>query len=79
MVHPSDNLQTQEATFKYGLCTYLRGLDRVDGRLPNAPDIEGKRYDVTNTYVLDTVREFDQYPTVVFSWVMYVGIAVVKY
>ena len=79
MTHPSDNSQTPEAIFKHDLYTYLHGLDKVDEHLPDAPDIEGKWYDIANAYMPDAVREFNQYPTVVFGWMMYVGMAVAKY
>ncbi len=78
-MHPSDKSQTPEAIFKHDLYTYLRGLDKVDEHLPDAPDIEGKWYDIANAYMPDAVREFNQYPTVVFGWMMYVGMAVAKY
>lgn len=79
MMHPSDNLQTPEAIFKHDLYTYLHGLDKVDEHLPDAPDIEGKWYDIANAYMPDAVRKFNQYPTVVFGWMMYVGMAAAKY
>lgn len=68
-----------ESIFKSDLYQYLLGRHQIDERLPEAPDIEGKWYDIANTYMPDAIREFNQYPTVVLGWMMYVGMAMAKY
>lgn len=79
MMHPSGNSQTQEATFKHDLCTYLHGLDKVNEHLLDAPNIERKWHNAANVYMPDVVREFSQYPTVVFGWMVHAGAATARY
>nr|WP_103004034.1 hypothetical protein [Hoylesella timonensis] len=66
-------------TLQKDLYNYLLSLNKVDAHLPDAPDIEEKWLQIANAYMPDAVREFNKYPTVVFGWMMYIGMAVAKY
>lgn len=66
-------------TLQKDLYNYLLSLNKVDAHLPDTPDIEEKWLPIANAYMPDAVREFNKYPTVVFGWMMYIGMAVAKY
>ena len=67
-----------EEEIKKDLKMYLTMLDKVDERLPEAPDIEEKWEPIAKAYIPDGIREFGAYPTVSLGWMMYVGMAVAK-
>ena len=67
-----------EETIKQDLHRYLLMESKVEQRLPDAPDIEGKWEQIANSYIADGIREFGDYPTVSLGWMMYVGMAVAK-
>ncbi|MBM6991927.1 MAG: hypothetical protein I3J02_01455 [Prevotella sp.] len=68
-----------ETLFRDNLVAYLQGLKEVDDHLPEAPDIESLWGKIGESYLPDGMREFNQYPTVAFGWMMYVGMAIAKY
>ncbi len=68
-----------EVLFRDNLAAYLQGLNEVDAHLPEAPDIENLWARVGESYLPDAMREFNEYPTVAFGWIMYVGMAIAKY
>lgn len=68
-----------EEIFKQDLSMYLTGRQRVDEQLPDAPDIEEQWAKIGESYLPDAMREFSKYPTVALGWIMFVGMAIVKY
>lgn len=76
---PNINTLKFELIFKKDLNEYLRSHDKVDERFPEAPDLEELWDNIAQTYLLDAMREFNDYPTVALGWIMYVGMAVAKY
>lgn len=68
-----------EPLFKQDLHQYLLAKQRVDEKLPEAPDIEGLWAKIGESYMPDAMREFGKYPTVSLGWIMYVGMAIAKY
>ncbi len=68
-----------EEIFKKDLHQHLTSINRVDERLPEAPDIEGLWMKVGESYLPDALREFGKYPTVALGWIMFVGMALAKY
>lgn len=54
---------------------YLTGLDLVDKRLPECPDLDACRNQLLEAYLPDGVREFNAYPTVSLGWMMFLGMA----
>lgn len=71
-------MKTFRERIKEDLHRYLMAEGRVDERLPEAEDIEGKWETITQAYLPDGIREFTGYPTVSLGWMMYVGMAVAK-
>lgn len=67
-----------EERIKKDLHLYLKGENKVDERLPEAPDIEEKWEGIAQAYLPDGIREFQGYPTVSLGWMMYVGMAVAQ-
>lgn len=67
-----------EERVKKDLHLYLKGENRVDERLPETPDIDGKWEEIAQAYLPDGIREFQGYPTVSLGWMMYVGMAVAQ-
>ena len=57
---------------------YLLSVNEIDERLPECPDVEGKWETIANAYILDGVREFQNYPLASLGWMMYIGMAVAK-
>ena len=53
-----------EQALRTDLRQYLLSLDKVDERLPEAPDIEGLWPKIGESYLPDGMREFADYPTV---------------
>lgn len=72
-------LSDAESIFKKDLHQYLVSHDKVDEHFPEAPDIEALWPTIGESYLPDAIREFNQYPTVAFGWIMYVGMAIAKY
>lgn len=68
-----------EQVFQQDLHQYLHSMKQVDERLPEAPDLEERWAKVGESYLPDAIREFNQYPTVAFGWIMFVGMALAKY
>ena len=71
-------LDTFEKNVKMALFEYLHQHQRIDERMPDAPDIEEQWHDIAEAYMPDGVREFQGYPLVSLGWMMYVGMAVAK-
>lgn len=68
-----------EALLKEELYQYLTSIDRVDERLPEAPDLEALWPKIGESYLPDAMKEFSKYPTVSLGWIMFVGMALAKY
>ena len=68
-----------EQALRTDLHQYLLSLDKVDGRLPEAPDIEELWPKIGESYLPDGMREFNAYPTVSLGWMMFIGMAIAKY
>lgn len=68
-----------EQALRTDLHQYLLSLDKVDERLPEAPDIEGLWPKIGESYLPDGMREFADYPTVSLGWMMFLGMAIAKY
>lgn len=68
-----------EQALRTDLHQYLLSLDKVDERLPEAPDIEGLWPKIGESYLPDGMREFAGYPTVSLGWMMFLGMAIAKY
>ncbi len=73
------NKRNIEELIKSDLHQYLTSIQRVDERLPEAPDIEELWMKVGESYLPDALREFGKYPTVALGWIMFVGMALTKY
>lgn len=73
------NIEEVEELFRQDLHKYLMSVGMVDGRLPEAPDIEELWQKVGESYLPDGMREFAEYPTVSLGWMMFVGMAITKY
>lgn len=65
-----------EQALRTDLHQYLLSLDKVDERLPEAPDIEGLWPKIGESYLPDGMREFAGYPTVSLGWMMFLGMAI---
>ena len=57
-------LDTFEKNVKMALFEYLHQHQRIDERMPDAPDIEMQWHDIAEAYMPDGVREFQGYPLV---------------
>lgn len=68
-----------EDVIRKDLHGYLHGIGKLDGRLPECPDVEDKWEQIAKAYLPDGVREFNGYPTVSLGWMMYIGMAVAKF
>lgn len=73
----NDNALEQQ--FQITLSLYLLSKDKIDEHFPEAPDIEEKWSEIIAAFMPDAIREFNEYPTAVFGWMMYIGMAVAKY
>ena len=71
--------QQFETLFHNDLKRYLLGLNEIDERLPETPDIDELWSKIGKSFLNDGMREFQQYPTVPFGWCMYIGMAIAKY
>lgn len=58
---------------------YLIAMGKVDERMPECPDVEEKWEPIAQSYLVDGIREFADYPTVSLGWMMYLGMAVAKF
>ena len=73
-----DNPVEQE--FHDDLYGYLRTLDLVDERMPEAPDLDDLWFKIGQSYMADGIREYNTgYPSVALGWMMFIGMAVAKY
>lgn len=72
-------LKQSEEYIKNDLLRYLRGMERIDEKLPECPDLEELWPAVKEAYIPDGVREFKDYPVVSLGWIMFVGMAFAKY
>ena len=69
-----------EQKFHDDLYGYLRTLDLVDERMPEAPDLDDLWYKIGQSYMADGIREYNTgYPSVALGWMMFIGMAVAKY
>lgn len=75
----SNSNKGMEEIFKKDLHQYLLSIDRIDQRLPEAPDLEALWPKIGESYMPDAIREFSKYPTVSLGWIMYIGMAMAKY
>ena len=74
------NPQNFEQIFHDDLYGYLKSMDMVDERLPEAPDLEELWPQLGQSYISDGIREYNTgYPSVALGWMMFVGMAVDKY
>ncbi len=60
------------------LYQFLLSMKEVDERLPECPDVEGKWEAIAQAYIPDGIKEFQEFPTASFGWMMYIGMAVAK-
>lgn len=58
---------------------FLVGMERLDERLPECPDLEELWPDVCRAYLPDGAKEYAEYPVVSLGWMMFVGMALAKY
>ena len=69
-----------EQIFHDDLYGYLRSLDLVDERIPEAPDLDELWFKIGQSYMTDGIREYNTgYPSVALGWMMFIGMAVAKY
>ena len=57
---------------------FLLSIKEVDEQLPECPDVEEKWEPIAKAYIPDGIREFQNFPTASFGWMMYIGMAVAK-
>ena len=57
---------------------FLLSMKEVDEQLPECPDVEEKWEPIAKAYIPDGIREFQNFPTASFGWMMYIGMAVAK-
>ena len=57
---------------------FLLSIKEVDERLPECPDVEEKWEPIAKSYIPDGIKEFQNFPTASFGWMMYIGMAVAK-
>lgn len=67
-----------EDTIHDNLHQYLVGMQLVDKRLQECPDVEERWPSIGNSYIPDGAREFRNYPVASLGWMMYIGMAVAK-
>lgn len=72
-------MQEFENKLSKDLHQYLIALGKVDERMPECPDVEEKWEPIAQSYLVDGIREFADYPTVSLGWMMYIGMAVAKF
>ena len=58
---------------------FLQSMKEVDERLPECPDVEDKWEEIAKAYIPDGIREFNDFPSASFGWMMYIGMAVAKF
>lgn len=69
-----------EQRFHDDLYGYLRTLDLVDERMPEAPDLDDLWFKIGQSYMMDGIREYNTgYPSVALGWMMFIGMAVAMY
>ena len=69
-----------EQRFHDDIYGYLRTLDLVDERMPEAPDLDDLWFKIGQSYMTDGIREYNTgYPSVALGWMMFIGMAVAKY
>lgn len=69
-----------EQRFHDDLYGYLRTLDLVDERMPEAPDLDDLWFKIGQNYMTDGIREYNTgYPSVALGWMMFIGMAVAMY
>lgn len=69
-----------EQRFHDDLYGYLRILDLVDERMPEAPDLDDLWFKIGQSYMTDGIREYNTgYPSVALGWMMFIGMAVAMY
>ena len=57
---------------------FLSSIKEVDERLPECPDVEEKWEPIAKAYIPDGIKEFQNFPTASFGWMMYIGMAIAK-
>lgn len=72
-------LDKYEANLMQDELRLCRDLGELDNRLLETPDISEKWDGIVQEYMLDSIKEIANYPTVALGWAMYVGMAVAKY
>lgn len=78
-MEPKKDITNLEQLFRTDLHNYLLSIDKVDERLPEAPDIEELWQKIGESYLPDGMSEFNAYPTVSLGWMMFIGMAIAKY
>ena len=69
-----------EQRFHDDLYGYLRTLDLVGERMPEAPDLDDLWFKIGQSYMTDGIREYNTgYPSVALGWMMFIGMAVAMY
>jgi hypothetical protein len=58
---------------------FLLSMKEVDERLPECPDVEEKWEQIAKAYILDGIREFNDFPSASLGWMMYIGMAIAKF
>ena len=51
----------------------------MDEHVPECPDAEDRWQVIAESYMVDGIREFRQYPTASLGWMMYIGMAMAKF
>ena len=72
-------MEDYTTTMLNDLHRYLLKHDKVDERLPECPDVEGKWPSVGEAYLPDGAREFANYPVASLGWMMFIAMAVTKF
>ena len=57
---------------------FLSSMKEVDERLPECSDVEEKWEPIAKAYIPDGIKEFQNFPTASFGWMLYIGMAVAK-
>ena len=71
-------MENFEEILRKDLHQFLLSMKEVDERLPECPDVEEKWESIAKAYILDGIREFQDFPSASLGWMMYIGMAVAK-
>ena len=73
-----DMIENFEKKLHEDLHQFLLSMKEVDERMPECPNVEEKWEPIAKAYIPDGIREFQNFPTASFGWMMYIGMAVAK-